>query len=298
MAGTTALPGTGLFGTRTEVSAPKSTGSSLFGQNQTAISNSNTGRSGTFASVSNTKQPLPTFGKGTDVSGNDKTAGSGSLFAGYGRQTNTESTDVATFASGPGLFIARTDTKNASGGFGNNHASSSSATASGKNPFGSTSPFGQPATPVASTGGGKSPFGSTSAFAQAATPASSNGGLFGKSQTDQIDRPKSNEPSVSSSGGFNFKNSSGGFDFKNPNASGEGAASGKSELISYYTPTKGTEGWNFKAFDCDGLHEDYPEGFIRTWGAQKDGGIFQSLTAHKRFSLSSFEVSTFAQLYY
>ena len=215
---------------------------------------------------------------GTGLFGSNKTAGSVTPFAGFGGQAEAKPTNFSTFASGSGLFNARTDTNNKSGWFGSN------VTGDGKSVFGSTSPFGQPAKPAASTGG---LFGSTSVFGQPATLAASTGDLFGKSQTDPIDRPRSTGSILSGSGGF-----------KNPNANGEGPASGKSQMISYYTPTKGTGGWFFKSFDSDGARKDHPEGSISIWGPQTSRELYQSLTAHKRFSLSSFEVSTSAHMCY
>ena len=193
---------------------------------------------------------------GTGLFGSDKTAGSVTPFAEFGGQTEAKPTNFSTFASVSGLFNARTDTNNKSGGFGSNV-----------------------------TGDGKSVFGSTSVFSQPAKPAASTGGLFGKPQTDPIDRPRSTGSNPFGSGGF-----------KNPNGNGEGPTSGKSQVISYYTPTKGTGGWFFKPIDFNGVHEDHPEGSISIWGPQTIGDFYQSLTAHKRFSLSSFEVSTSAHL--
>ena len=280
--GTSAMPGTGLLGARTDVPASESTTLTATGKSQTVIAtapHSNSAAGSSLASASNSERPLSSLGQGTEVFGSNKTAGSVTPFAGFGGQTAATSTDSSTFASGSGLFNAKTNTNNKSGGFGSN------VTGDGKSVFGSTSVFSQPAKPAASTDG---LFGSTSPFGQRATPAASTGGFgFGKPQTDPIDRPRSTGSNPFGSGGS-----------KNSNANGEGPTSGKSQVISYYTPTEGTGGWIFKAFDCDGLHEDYPEGFIRIWGPRTNDGFYQSLTAHKRFSLSSFEVSTSAYLCY
>ena len=70
---------------------------------------------------------------GTGLFGNNKTAGSVTPFAGFGGQAEAKPTNFSTFASVSGLFNARTDTNNKSGGFGSN------VTGDGKSVFGSTS---------------------------------------------------------------------------------------------------------------------------------------------------------------